>query len=207
MRLNGNLFPPLFNEVRKVQETMNRYCLAGDAIPVPKQNLKVAIQETYGVKIKIRTVPLDSSLFRGLIEIYDDHSMIYIDGLLNSAWTRYVHAKEVSHHLLSGEEFYTTNPIATIDYMVLDASDIDGLAPGPSKDVEAEVLTKFAAIEFLFPSEMRDQCKKEIVDPNHSATTYSIAEHFDIPEHIVQFALSDPYITHAKSVWDCVHGR
>jgi hypothetical protein len=201
MKFDSSLFPPLFNEVRKVRETLNRYCLAGDAIPVPKQNLRVAIQEMYGVRVDVRTVPLNSTLLRGLIERYETHSIIYIDGELNSAWTRYVHAKEICHHLLDGDEFYTADPIATIDYVILDASAIDGDAIPPSKDVQAEILTKFSAIELLFPFEMREICKKEIADSNNSATTYSIAEHFDIPESLVQYAVSDQYMAFANHVW------
>lgn len=187
MKLNGNFFPPLFEEVRKVQGTLWDYCLAGDSIPLPKDNLWYAVEQEYNVTVEVRTVPLGSSspLLRGMIEIYEDRSVIYIDGELGSAWTRYVFAKEICHHLVNNDEFRTANPLNVIEPIVLDETDIDGDAIY-SPDVATEFLTKFAAVELLFPFEMRARCLLET--GNGTETSYSIAEHFDIPEHLVQDA-------------------
>ena len=77
-----------------MQATLRLYCIPGDAIPLPHDNLKYAIEQTYDVEITTYTVPLNSMLLRGSIEIYPEKSVIYIDDELNSAWTRYVFAKE-----------------------------------------------------------------------------------------------------------------
>ena len=66
--------------------------------------------------------------------------------------------------------------------------------------MQSESLTKFAAIELLFPYEMRLICKKEVEAGEKS--TYEISEHFDIPEHLVQYALSDLYMNFAKWTWN-----
>jgi len=198
MHLDRALFPPLFEQVRKVQETMRQYCLADDSIPLPKQNLRFAIEQEYDVSIEVYTVPLDSSLLRGMIEMYEGRSVIYVDGELSSAWTRYVFAKEASHHLLDDDEFHTTNPLGIIEYIVIDEDEIDGTVAAP-KDVATESLTKFAAIELLFPFDMRRKCKEEV--ETGEKTLYSVAEYFDIPEHLVQFALSDLYADFSASVW------
>ncbi len=205
VHLDGSLFPPLFREVRTVQEAIRTYCLPGDAIPLPKENLRQAIEHVYGVRIIIRTLPLKTRLLRGMIEMYDDKSIVYIDGSLNSAWTRYVYAKEVCHHLLDSEEYYTTDVVDLIEYFVLDGREIEQEVEGSAesrKDIEAEYLTKFAAIELLFPFEMREGCKTEIAAG--VKTAYQIAEHFDIPEHLVEYALSDFYMDYARRVWDAV---
>ena len=68
MRLKRAAFPPLFEQVRKVQETMRTYCIEGDAIPIPMQNLRYAIEQEYGVKIDVYTVPLESDFLRGRFE-------------------------------------------------------------------------------------------------------------------------------------------
>ena len=201
MKLDGKLFLPLFQEVRKVQETLKTYCLPGDSIPLPQDNLQYAIEQTYGVKIEVVTVPLGFSLLRGLFEKYPQKSKIYIDSELNSTWTRYVFAKEACHHLLDGEEFHTEDPTAVIEEIVLDESGING-ADDPGLDVQSEILTKFAAIELLFPLEFRDSCKAEVNAEKKS--TYEIAAHFDIPEHLVQFSLSDNYMKFSKRIWDDV---
>ena len=201
--IDGSIFPPLFNEVRKVKETLKTYCLPGDAIPSPKQNLRYAIEQTYGVTVDIRLVPLETPLLRGLIEIYDKRSMIYIDSGLNSQWTRYVFAKEISHHLLHQDEYFSLNIMSTIDYIILDEREIDGDAVHPSKDIQAEMITKFSAMEFVFPYEFREISKAEIA--SGKTTAFAVAAHFDIPEHIVQYALSDKYMEYAKRVWAEIH--
>ena len=199
MRFDIRLFPPLFQEVKNVQTTLRSYCLPSDAIPLPNDNLQYAIEQTYGVEITTRIVPLHSTLLRGSIEIYPDRSVIYIDDGLNSAWTRYVFAKEACHHLLNGQDYHTNDLITVIEYIILDESEIDGERIA-ALDVQAETLTKYAAIELLFPREFRDDCKKEVAAGAKS--TYEISAHFDIPEHLVQYALADHYMNFSNRIWD-----
>ena len=199
MKLDQALFLPLFQEVKIVQDTLSTYCIAGDEIPIPQDNLQYAIEQTYGVKISTKIVPLGSTLLRGAIECYPKKSVIYIDEELNATWTRYVFAKEVCHHLLNGEEYRTNDLISVIEYVVLDESDIDG-AHSVALDVQAEMLTKFAAIELLFPIEFRDIAKREVA--NGEKSTYEISAHFGIPEHLVQFAMSGHYMAFSRRIWD-----
>ena len=201
MKLDGQLFLSLFREVKTVQDTLLSYCLAGDTIPLPNDNLQFAIEQTYGVKIEVSTVPLNSRVLRGLFEKYSGGSTIYIDGELNTAWNRYVFAKEACHHLLDGEDFHTKDPTAVIEKIVLDESGING-ADDPGLDVQAEMLTKFAAIELLFPLEFRDNWRAKIDAGKKS--TYEISVHFDIPEHLVQYSLSDNYMNFSKRIWNVV---
>lgn len=199
MIIDRDLFLPLFEEVRRVRETLETYCLAGDAIPLPKDNIQYAIEQEYDVKIDVYMVPLDSNLLHGEIDIYDERSVIYIDSYLNSAWVRYVFTKEACHHLLRNAEFKTDDPIKVIEHFVLDEKEIDGMAVA-ALDVQAEILTKFAAIELLFPYEMRLICKQEV--EAGEKTNYEISEYFDIPENLVQFALGNLYMNFAKGIWD-----
>ena len=184
-----------------MQATLRTYCLPGDAIPLPHDNLQYAIEQTYDVEITTRFVPLNSKLLRGLIELYPGTSVIYIDDELNSAWTRYVFAKEACHHLLNGENYHTNDPVTVIEDIILDESEIDG-DHSAALDVQAEMLTKLAAIELLFPREFRDNCKGEV--GNGDKSTYEISVHFDIPEHLVQFALADNYMNFSKRIWDAL---
>ena len=203
MKLNATLFLPLFHEVKQVQDALGAYCIAGDLIPLPKDNLQCAIEQTYDVSIEVRLVPFDSDLLRGSIERYPGKSVVYIDGELNSAWTRYVFAKEVSHHLLDGQQFYTLDPAAVIEAVVLDESEIEE-TNGFAQDVQSEILTKFAAIELLFPLEFRDSCKEEVKLGTKSI--YDLSIYFDIPEHLIEFALTDGYMRYSKGVWAQVNG-
>ncbi len=177
---------------------MKAYCISGDAIPVSIDNLKFAIEHTYNVKIETRMVPLGSKLIRGMIEVYEGESIVYIDDKLNLAWSRYVFAKEACHHLLKGTEYYTDDPIGVIEDILLDVSVEDGSST-PGLDVQSEELTKYAVIELLFPMDFRDSCKNEINANNTSI--YDIAARFEIPMHLVEIALTDVYMEFAKKVW------
>ena len=199
MKLDGNLFPLLFKEVEKVQDILRLYCLPGDAIPLPHDNLQYAIEQTYGVEITTRIVPLDSKLLRGSIKIYPKRSIIYIDSELNSAWTRYVFAKEACHHLLNGEDYHTDDLLTVIENIILGESEIDE-ERSSALDVQAEILTKYAAIELLFPREFRDNCEEEV--RNGGKSTYEISAYFDIPEHLVQFSLAKNYVNFSRRIWN-----
>jgi hypothetical protein len=201
MKLNTALFPPLFGEVKKVQDTLVSYCIAGDTIPLPNDNLQYAIEQTYDVRISPCIAPLGSSLLRGLFEKYHHGSTIYIDGDLNSAWSRYVFAKEACHHLLSGDEFLTLDLTKVIKTIVLDDPEFNGSTTADS-DVQSELLTKFSAIELLFPLQFRDQCKVEV--DNGVKSSYEISVYFDIPEHLIQGALTDNYMSFSKHIWEKV---
>ena len=198
MKLDGVLLVPLFQGVKRAQETMNSYCLSSDSTPLLQDNLRYAIEQMYGITIEVRLVPLSPSLLRGLIERYPRKSVIYIDSELNSAWTRYVFTKEVCHHLLDDDEFHTLDPVAIVESIFLDESTFNETNGFASADVQSEFLTKFAAIELLFPHEFRENCKEEI---KRGKSMYQVSEYFDIPEHLIEFALTDRYMKLSKDVW------
>ena len=116
---------------------------------------------------------------------------------------RHLPIAEISHHLLHQDEYFSLNIMSTIDYIILDEREIDGDAVHPSKDIQAEMITKFSAMEFVFPYEFREISKAEIA--SGKTTAFAVAAHFDIPEHIVQYALSDKYMEYAKRVWAEIH--
>ena len=199
MKLDAALLLPLFRQVKQVQDALKSYCIAGDSIPLPNDNLQYAIEQIYGISIEVRLIPFDSDLLRGSIERYSDKSIIYIDRELNSAWTRYVFAKEVCHHLLDDDEFHTLDPVGIVETIVLDESPFNETNGFAHADVQSEFLTKFAAIELLFPQEFRENCKEEVKSGNKSM--YQVSEYFDIPEHLIEVALAGRYMEFSDDVW------
>ena len=177
---------------------MELYCIAADAIPVPMDNLKHAIEQIYDVTISLQIVPLDSSLLRGSIERYPERTVINIDSEINSQWTRYVFAKEVCHHLVDNDDFRTTDPTTVIETVILDDPELDKNG-ATAMDVQSEYLTKLAAIELLFPLQFRDKCIEDIA--RGESSTYEISVYFDIPEHLVEYALTESYMKFSKKVW------
>ena len=107
--------------------------------------------------------------------------------------------KKLSHHLLDGQQFYTLDPAVVIEAIVLNESEIEE-TNGFHQDVQSEILTKFAAIELLFPLEFRDRCKNE-VEVLGTKSTYDLSMYFDIPEHLIEYALTDRYMKYSKGIW------
>lgn len=172
MYLDAALFVLLFREIRLVQQALNSYCLEADKIPVSLDDLKDAVRQVYEVEIKQFILPLRSKLIRGVIEMYEGRSVIYVDANLPMAWTRYVVVKEMSHHLVNESEYWTTDPAAIIQYIVQDG--VGDKVESAPKDVSTEDLTKFAAIELLFPHSLRRAARDRIVRGDD--TLYTTAE-------------------------------
>jgi hypothetical protein len=180
-----------FTEIKKVREAVNAYCLAPDKVPVSLDDLTMAVEQIYDIKISITLVPLNSRLLRGMIEIYPNRASIYIDAELNTPWTRYVQVKEIGHIMVMNADNCTNDPTALIEYCVqagLLAKD-DGEHPS---DILTEEVTKFVAVELLFPPELREPAKRRIAAGED--TLFTIAEWLHIPEHLVEFALTDKYM-------------
>ena len=197
MLLDYKLFVPLFEQIRNVQRTLNDYCLAPDKVPVSLDDLKYAIEQEYGTRITHKLIPIRNELLRGMIEMYDDHSVIYVDSGLSHAWIRYVVVKEMSHHLVNDVEYWTIDPSAIIEHIVQDGvGDAQEAAP---LDVATEYLTKLAAVELLFPFSLREAARARIAQDEQ--TLYTTAEWLEMPEHLVEFALSDRYTELAQGIW------
>ena len=197
MLLNGNHFPALFRSVRDVREALDTYCLASGKIPVSKDDLKYAVEQVYNVQITVMLVPLKSKLLRGKIDMFEGRSNVYLDAELNSPWTRYVHAKELCHHLVCDPEYRTKDPTAIIEFIVQDG--VNSQRQDAPPDIATEDLTKIAALELLFPRELRAAAKERIAAGED--TMFSLSEWLDIPEHMVELALSDWYMTFTEGVW------
>lgn len=178
----------VFREVKKVRSYLYANCGGADAVPVSLDDITTAIKEIYGVELTTRLVPFGSTLLRGMIEIYETAATITIDAELNTAQTRYVFVKEASHVMLLTAENVTKDPADVIDYYIHARPEE---ADHPA-DIVCEEITKFAAVELLFPPALRGQCKDEIAAKK--ATLFTIGERLHIPENLVEFALSDWYM-------------
>jgi hypothetical protein len=191
MRVKIEALATAFTEIKKVREAVNAYCLAPDKVPVSLDDITMAIEQIYGIKITTTLVPLNSRLLRGMIEIYANRAAIYIDAELNTPWTRYVQVKEVGHIMIMNADNCTADPTVLIEYCVQAGllSKDDGEHPS---DILTEEVTKFVAIELLFPPELRAPAKQRIAAGED--TLFTIAEWLHIPEHLVEFALTDNYM-------------
>ncbi len=190
MRVKAAHLPVIFEEVRKVREWLARYCQGPDKVPVSLDDITTAIKELYGTEITTQLVPIDSPLLRGMIEIYDKKATISVDANLNTPNTRYVFVKEACHIMLLNAENATKDPGAIIEYYVHTRPDEDnGAHPD---EIVCEEITKYGAIELLFPPALRRAAKEKIAAGE--ATLFTIGEGLHISENLVEFALTDWYM-------------
>jgi uncharacterized protein (DUF2236 family) len=188
--------PVVFAEVQRVREFLNTYCGGPDKIPVSLDDITVAIAKIYGVEITTQLVPFGSFLLKGMIEIYATAATIMIDAALNTADTRYVYVKEVSHVMLLNAKNATKDPAEVIDYYVHARPD-DASHPA---EIVCEEVTKFAAVELLFPPALREYFTNEIA--NHRATLFTVGEALHMPENLVEFVLSNWYMDLSEKLRD-----
>jgi len=194
----------VFREIKQVHEAAAQYCLAPDKIPIDIRDLTRAITEAYNVIIVYYLVPLKSEIWKGHIEIWPAprESPVYINANHNSAESRFTAAKEMAQVILSNSDNRTSDPIALIEEMVIEAQGSlpgDEAIPTPSLAMDAEQLALYVAVELLFPFPLRSAAKDAIKDG--TSTIYKTAEWLEIPEYIVGLALTDWYHNFATRVW------
>ncbi len=195
---------PVFLEVKRVKETLTRYCLVPDVVPSSLDDIEHAIKEEYGAAIEKKTLPFKSELVRGLIRIYDPRgsekffAQTVIDSELNLAMTRYVQTKELCHILLHHKENCTLDPTSIISFFVQESV----LVTNGARDTRAlknESLADLAAFELLFPHDLREAAKKRVLAKED--TMFGTADWLQLPEHVVEHILSDEYLPFADHVW------
>jgi hypothetical protein len=179
----------VFQEVRKVHAWLANYCGAADKIPVSLDDITTCVKDLYGTDLTTRLVKINSPLLKGMIEIYEGgKATVTVDAELNLADTRYVFVKEAFHVPLWKIENETKDPGLIIEHYVHKLPRENG----DHQDVLCEEITKYGAIEILFPPALRKDAKERIL--RGDATLFTIAEDLRIPEHLVDFALADGYM-------------
>jgi len=174
----------------KLNERLKEYSLPGDSIPVSLDNLSRAFKECYGITVATERVRTKTFGLQGMVEIYEDHAIIRIAAGLSAHVEKYVVIKELAHVLTTNEENATTDPVQNIEYMV------SGLlfpenGEEPNQSYLAEEIAKIVAIEILFPEVLRRKARDDI--ENGRDTIFKLAEWLEMPENLVEIALSERY--------------
>jgi len=189
----------LFKGVRDVRETVKQYCLAPDMAATSMDDLKYAFEQTYDVSIDFFLSPdLKDQLLRGMYLRFGNQVKIYLDKGLAPDWLRYVGVKEMCHLILKDAEYMTSDPAALIELMIYEeTSPLDGDAP---LDMVADMWAKYAAHELLFPHEERAAAKAQLAAGE--ATLFSLAQTYEVPEHVIDWVLSDGYMSVCDEAWN-----
>ncbi len=191
-----------FREVAKVREAMRAYCVGHDGSKLSLDDLTVAINECYGIKLEAVEIKPRNGSVRGLvITLPNGEAKVLIQRGLPEDGRRYVFAKEAGQIMIANGENLTDRPSGIIEFYTQDDSALPN-DEGVGQDIRSEELAKFIAIELLFPRELREGAIKRIADNEESSL--ELAAQLEMPDYLVEYVLSDRYRTIAAAVWQQV---
>lgn len=194
----------LFRGVKHIREVVATYCLAPDMGETSLDDLTFAFEQMYGVTVEYYLAPdLSDQLLRGMYLRLGNVVRIYLDEALSPPWRRYVAVKELCHLILSDPEYMTVEPGDLIELLLYEeTTPLDGEAP---LDLVADAWAKRAAHEFLFPHEMRGAARAKL--EAGATTSFAIAQDFGVPEHVVEWTLSESYSQLCNEIWEELNGK
>ena len=183
--------------IARLRDALKQYCLAPDKLPVSLEDLSYAVEQLYELKVRTQKVDVNTRYIRGAVEFYPDRIEIYLLSNLDNAAARFVFAKELGQLILKDAENVTDDPVALIDGLIQDQR-LRGAAQARA-DVLSEQIAYIVAIELLFPFELRTHVRKRIEDGE--STLADEATRLDIPEYVVELAISNGYAAVTLAMW------
>ena len=191
----------LFRGVREIRAVVKEHCHFPDMERISIDDLVYAFEARYGVKIEFYLSPdLKDELLRGMYLRNGTKVSIYIDRALSEDWIKYIQVKEMCNLILGDDEYMTQDPAALLELMIYEESTpLDGDAP---LDLVSDFWAKYAAHDFLFPFEFRVDAKAKIVAGDEDL--FSLAQHYGVPEHVIDLCLSEPYSNLCQDAWDII---
>jgi Zn-dependent peptidase ImmA (M78 family) len=126
--------------------------------------------------VEIMRLDYRQQFILGRFHRYADEAEVWISNNLNTCWSRYIAAKELSHLLVDkSTDAMTTNVNRTLDWVLkmdMNTNIHDSL--------DSEHIAAQFAIELLVPYHL----SKEFLDDD-GMSSYEIAAHFSVPERII----------------------
>lgn len=188
----------LFTGVDDIREVIRQDCHFPDMEATSIDDIVHGFEAFFGVKIRFWVSPdLKDNLLRGIYLPYGNDIRIYIDRDLPENWLKYIQVKEMCNLILQDDDYKTTDPGNLIELMIFEESaPLDGDAP---LDLVSDFWAKYAAHELLFPYASRDKARTDLAEGAH--TLFSLAEHYGVPEHVIELCLSPKYHTLCTTAW------
>lgn len=161
---NPNLIPPI-----RILDSGNK-------------GIKNIIEKQASQTIELTCLSWPGHMFAARLDRYREVSYIRYSGTLNTCWSRFYIAKELTHILCGNEGNYTKDILSLTDAII-------GIElTGDMEESNLERLAFFGAIELLLPSFFYD----ELYQDQKSGKTYrEIADKFRIPEKVIALRLSE----------------
>lgn len=187
----------VYRKVGQVLEVRDQYCRSKHN-RASVEDLQYAVETIYNIKIEKLEVRFEGRFLRGLCERYaDGRARILVNANQDNASLRFTTVKEMSHIIIDEPEDWSANGEATISHL-LELQRLTGVHTGPA-ELNSEKLAEIAAIELMMPYDLR----KGDVDliAKGEQTIASLGLHYDVPDHIVEYALSDSFREFAGKYW------
>ncbi len=159
-------------------------------VKILNDGLKGIIEQQTSQTINVTCLPWSGGMFAARLDRYKSESYIRYSEGLNTCWSRFYIAKELTHILCGDERNFTKDILPLTDAIINDIELTDDM-----EDCMLEFQAFYGAIELLLPSYFYDelyQCEKS------GNTHREIAEKFRIPEKVIAFRLSES----GKSMFD-----
>lgn len=163
------------------------------ALPIQIDPLAQIVKDDTGLEIEYRKLNLDQpGQIRGRLLRYKDIAYIEYNSELNTCWTRFVVCKELCHLILDSEEDYTKSPPSFVEEL------IGQITGEPRKDLASERMAEIAALELLFPHDLRRSFMKDFETGKYSLL--DIATILRIPQQYAEICYHRRYIDYMVEV-------
>lgn len=161
------------------------------------------ISATYDVQIDLAVVDVENDHVLGFIERYEGgrRARVYLVKNMGPRQKRLVAVKELCHVAIDIQEDFSTDALDTLERMVTVGFDPD--AP-ENAAVRSERLAEMVAWELLYPHENRRADRDALT--RHEITIGSLAQRYQVPEHVVEMVLRSPYLDMCDKYWAMVQG-
>ncbi|ORU90632.1 MAG: hypothetical protein A6F71_06640 [Cycloclasticus sp. symbiont of Poecilosclerida sp. M] len=152
-------------------------------IRIFKDGIQEIVAKQTDHQIQITCLDWPGNMFAARLDRYNDVSKIWYSSTLNTCWSRFFIAKELAHIICGNEQNYTKSLLPLVD------SIIHGIPlTEEMEDCMLEHQAFYGAIELLLPEHLYD----DLYTQANAKTNRELAEHFRVPENIIDYRLSEP---------------
>jgi len=161
--------------------------------PIQIPPLAQIAKDDTGLEIKYRKLNLDQpGQIRGRLLRYRDRAYIEYSSELNTCWTRFVVCKELCHLILDSAEEYTKSPPSFVEQL------LGQITGEPREDLVSERTAEIAALELLFPHDLRRSFME--LFKNGRLSLLKIATILRIPQKYAEICYHRRYIDYMADV-------
>lgn len=185
-----------FEHARRINEAL--WLDGADSQNASIDELHEIVQRTYDINIEFIVLPIETEHVYGMIHRYAGGSAkIYLVESVPDRWKRLVGAKELCHVVIDTQDDFTTNGEDTLQRLVA-LRGVDLNAP-ENAGLRSEHVAEIVAWELLYPHELR---AAEVVKcKGNPPALASLAARLQLPEQVLSFIHSAPYMEMCDKVW------